>query len=232
MKRFVAVVPLAALGFLVWLIVANDGIRGGFADSAPLADWVVALGTGGLGLALATFLLAREARNEAQQVRRQVQIESDQLVAAQRPLVIPVRGSQIEGIPHLVEKNAGAGPAMNVRGALYWTETAGGASQLHPQVLAVGEDSPALVLGEGIVVNWKNAVGYLRYHDLSGAEWQTHFRFHADGYGNVSVRVLAAGPTSDFGEPAYNAEGGWVNRPEHVSLWQIDSETQRSRLES
>ncbi len=116
--------------------------------------------------------------------------------------------------------NAGAGPALNIRGALHWSGTAGAASSLHPQVLAVGESGEALVLGEGIEVNWTNAVGYLRYHDLSGIEWQTHFRFRADGRGNISVQTLAVGRTSEFGEPGYNSDG-WVNRPASVSLWQV-----------
>jgi len=129
MKRLtLACVALVVLGVLLWLIVTNDGIRGDFDKTAPLADWLVALGTG--GLALATFVLAREARNEANLVKRQVEIDAEQLVAAQRPLVLPVLGTEIDGTPHLLEKNAGVGPAMNIRGALYWTGTAGGASSL------------------------------------------------------------------------------------------------------
>lgn len=70
-------------------------------------------------------------------------------------------------------------------------------------------------------MNWADAVGCLRYHDLGGVEWQTHFRFRADGAGNVRVEILAAGQTAEFGEPAYNAEQGWVNQPETVSLWEV-----------
>ena len=66
------------------------------------------------------------------------------------------------------------------------------------------------------MVNWASAVGYLRYHDLSGTEWQTHFRFRRDAEGNISVAILAAGETSQFGEPGYNGEEGWTNLPADV----------------
>lgn len=113
------VLSLSIFGVLVWLVVARGGIRRGFADSAPLAEWLVALGTS--GLAVATVLLAREARNEAiavreeaEQVRRQVEVEAEQLVAAQRPLVMPVMGEEnTHGTRHVMLKNAGVGPAMN-----------------------------------------------------------------------------------------------------------------------
>jgi hypothetical protein len=62
-----------------------------------------------------------------------------------------------------------------------------------------------------------------RYHDLRGTEWQTHYRFRLDGYGNRRVEIVAVGPTSDFGNPGYNGEHGWVNKPSAVELWQIDS---------
>jgi hypothetical protein len=203
-----------------------DGFREWLERWAPGAEWGVAFGTA--LLAAATFVLARRAHDEAKAVRaeasavaRQAELQAEQLVATHRPLVLPFMGGAIDAVPHLFIKNAGAGAAMNVRGAVYWTGTAGGASSLHPQVLSPGEDVPARVLGEGIVVNWTNAVGYLRYHDLSGTEWQTHFRFRVDGAGNVRVELLALGTTADFGEPAYNSEG-WANRPDSVQLWQVE----------
>ena len=166
-----------------------------------------------LALASVTYLLARSARAETQAVR-------DEIEAGQRPLVVPLWGGEdLSHQEHVRLKNAGQGPALNVRGALYWTGTAGGGSSIHPQVLAAGAEVEALVLGEGIVVNWHNAVGYLRYYDLSGTDWQTHFAFRADSYGNVSVHVLAIGKTAELGgDPQYNA-GGWVNRPSSVELW-------------
>jgi hypothetical protein len=196
----------------------------GFLDRWLIAEWLVAIGT--LALAAATVGLIRR-------VAKQVEVEAEQLVAARRPFVTPLMGDDGDGYvqdlasitragPHVLLLNAGAGPALNVRGALYWTETAGGGSSLHPLVLAAGLQDWAKVLGEEeVVVNWANAVGYLRYHDLSGTEWQTHFRFRQDGYGNVRAETLTAGPTSEYGEPAYNAEEGWTNRPRDVDLWQV-----------
>ncbi len=124
--------------------------------------------------------------------------------------------NDLDGMPHVLLKNAGVGPAMNVRGSLWWD---GGASSLHPQVLAPGDTVQARVTAAGAVVKWGNAVGYLRYHDLGGTDWQTHFRFRADEFGTFQVEILVAGPTSKLGEPAYNAED-WQNRPPQVTLWQ------------
>lgn len=120
--------------------------------------------------------------------------------------------------PHVLLQNCGVGPALNVRGSVYWQGSAGGASALHPLTLAPTMDKWAKVLGEGVTVNWGTAVGYVRYHDLGGTEWQTHFRFREDGAGNVRVEILAAGETRDYGEPKYNAQG-WITRP--ADLWDL-----------
>jgi hypothetical protein len=205
-----------ALVFITWA-----GSRG-FIDRWSVAEWLVALGT--LGLAAATVRLTRR-------VGTQVEVEAERLVASQRPFVTPLMGDdgrytqdlarKPRAGQHVLLRNAGAGPALNVRGALYWTETAGGASSLHPLVLPAGSQEWAKVLGKGALVNWGNAVGFLRYHDLSGAEWQTHFRFRKDSSGNVRAETLAVGPTTSFGEPAYNSEEGWTNRPKGIELWQV-----------
>jgi hypothetical protein len=210
------------------LAITWAGTRG-FIDRWSVAEWLVAAGT--LGLAWATFRLTRR-------VSRQVKVEREQLVASTRPLVLPIQGdnfdreiyvADVEDLseaanqpsgPHVLLENAGAGPALNVRGSLYWSGSAGGASALHPLVLPPSDQKWAKVLGEGAVVNWANAVGYLRYHDLSGTEWQTHFRFRRDGEGNISVAILAAGETGEFGEPGYNGEEGWTNPPADLVLWQ------------
>ena len=179
---------------------------------APLAEWGVAIGT--ILLAGATVFLAHR-------VRQQVKVESEQLTAAYQPLVLPFGYNPDSPFVHI--QNAGKGPAINIRGALYWLGTAGGASSFHPVVLAAGANSTALVLGQGIDVNWTNARGFFRYFDLTGAESQTHFEFHGDAYGNIRVETIAFGSTTDFGKPAYNAEEGWTNKPENVYLWRSDS---------
>ena len=86
-------------------------------------------------------------------------------------------------------------------------------------MMAASDQAPALVLGEGVSPNWENARGFLRYHDLRGSEWQTHFRCQVDAWSNRSIQVIAVGSTDEFGEPAYNAEEGWVNKPDGVELW-------------
>jgi hypothetical protein len=209
------------------LAITWAGTRG-FIDRWSVAEWFVAVGT--VGLAIATLTLVTR-------VAAQVRVEKERLVASTRPLVVPIQGDNFDreiytkdfsevgdlpSGPHVLLQNAGAGPALNVRGSLYWTGGAGGASSLHPLVLAAGAEQLAKVVGEGAKVNWAAAVGYLRYHDLSGTEWQTHFRFSRDGAGNIRVEILVAGETNAFGEePVYNAEQGWLNRPADVVLWDL-----------
>ncbi len=123
-------------------------------------------------------------------------------------------------MPHVFLKNAGSGAAINVRGFLWWTGTAEGAASLHPQVIGPGDEAPAqVVFALGADVNWGNAVGYVRYHDLRGTEWQTHYRFRYDGVGDRRVEILTVGSTEALGEPDYTGDKGWVNKPEPVKLW-------------
>jgi hypothetical protein len=193
--------------------VAWGGVRGALSDWAPAAEIAVALGT--ILLAIATFRLARQAKTEAEKVTEQVGLEREQLVAAQRPFVVPV----IEGWgpgedpPIVGLLNAGAGPAINVQGGLYWTGGAGGASSLLPAALAAGEDLRAVVIGEGIKVNWPTVRGFVRYTDLSRVEWQTHFAYRSLADGTFYVEVLGVGRTDELGEPQYNPGDGWLNAP-------------------
>ena len=52
-------------------------------------------------------------------------------------------------------------------------------------------------------VKWGEAIGYLRYLDLAGTEWQTHFRYRQNASGQYSVEVLGYDKTSKLGEPDY-----------------------------
>lgn len=134
--------------------------------------WEALVAIGTLALAAATAGLAWSARQEtakvaeeAAAVKDQVQLQREQLEAGSRPLVLPIMGADdlpgLQGSPHVLIRNAGTGPALNVRGSLYWKVTAGGASSLHPQVLAAGAEVAAKVLGDGIRVHWATVVGYL-----------------------------------------------------------------------
>lgn len=178
---------------------------------APLASWAVAVGTG--ALAVATWWLGTKARKEAQSVgdqadavRTQVELERQQLEASQRPFVVPVTNdwepmmdapvkrqhSRVFGEdfePWMMLSNAGAGPAYNTRGGLFWKGGIGGGWQLLPISIPAGRDLPAkLEVNRNYEVKWPKAVGYLLYSDLAGTEWQTHFRYRENKVGQLSVR--------------------------------------------
>ena len=192
-------------------------------------DALVAIGT--IGLALVTGYLAwqtrgsvREIRNEAAAIGRQVGLEREQLVAMHRPLVYPHASTAwvnklALGVPNpdILLRNTGSGPAYNIEGGLCWRDGPGGPSPLTPLALGAGEEAYASVLGQGIEVNWDAAVGYVKYRDLSDIEWQTHFRYHVDGDGNRSVRVVHVGTTQELGEPEYHPDG-WANAPPGVKI--------------
>jgi len=102
--------------------------------------------------------------------------------------------------------NAGAGPALNTQGALFWHSGIGGGWQLLQTSVPAGRDLPArLEVHPGYEVRWEQAVGYLRYMDLAGTEWQTHFRYEQNAAGQFSVMVTKLGKTTDLGEPDYSA---------------------------
>lgn len=103
-----------------------------------------------------------------------------------------------------------------MRGAIYWSGSAGGGSSTQQTALAPGEDEEVRIIGEGIQVNFNNARGYIRYTDSTGLEWQTHFAYAGDmGHvvpGSLRVDIMATATTEELGEPRYNAEQ-WVNAP-------------------
>jgi hypothetical protein len=193
---------------------------------APLAAWAVAAGT--LALALATWWLGTKARKEAESVgdqakavSKQVELEQQQLEASQRPFVLPITegwgpwmfwpgerqfplslGASPE--PWMMLSNSGAGPAINIRGGLYWHRGIGGGWQVIPTSIGAGEHVPTnLEAHAGYEVKWPEAEGYLRYSDLAGSERQTRFRYRQKASGQYAVEVTAAGKTSDLGEPDY-----------------------------
>jgi hypothetical protein len=184
-----------------------------------IPSWAVAFGTGFLGLA--TWRLGRKAQNEADAVAEEAKLTRQQLEASQRPFVLPtttdwkpwaffpqeperprVVGDMPE--PWMVLSNAGAGPAYNVRGGLFWTGGIGGGWQLIPISVPAGRDLPVLLeLRQGYDVKWQEVVGYLRYSDMAGTEWQTHFCFEQNTSGQYSVQITKVGKTIDLGEPHY-----------------------------
>ena len=193
---------------------------------APLASWAVAVGTG--ALAFATWRLGTKAQDESKSVRKQadavtkqVDLERQQLEASQRPFVQPVTNNweplmqfPVERVipqamgdpwePWMMLSNAGAGPAYNVTGGLFWYGGIGDGWQLVPTVVPAGRDIPTrLQMYAGHEVKWPEAIGYLRYLDLAGTEWQTHFRYRQNTGGQFSIEVTDVGKTSALGEPDY-----------------------------
>jgi hypothetical protein len=110
--------------------------------------------------------------------------------------------------------NAGSGPAYNVSGALYWPAGIGGGWQLVPASIPAGQRLPAvLTTHAGADVKWAEAQGYLRYTDLAGSEWLSHFRYRENPARQWWVEVRAVGKTSELGQPEYSLENGWENPP-------------------
>jgi hypothetical protein len=186
---------------------------------APLASWAVAVGTGALGIA--TWRLGSKARDESKAVGDQVELERAQLEASQRPVVLPITEGwapwkfwpgerQFEPAmgdspePWMMLSNAGAGPAINIRGGLYWRGGIGGGWQVISSSIGAGEHVPtSLEAHAAYEVKWPEVVGYVRYLDLAETEWQTHFRYRQNAAGQYSVEVTRVGTTSDLGEPDY-----------------------------
>lgn len=230
-----AVVAFGTLGVGLYFTLTAHGMRVGLAKTAPLAAWAVAVAT--VSLAAATYLVARQARNEAEAVRdeaveirgqaqalgrqadavsRQADTAAAQLVAIQRPFVYPVRlvyGGKFWGGTVLVVGNAGTGPAVNTRAFVWWPADRAMTRTAH---VPAGEGGAELSLdwAEG---DWFfPSRGYLKYLDLGGAEWQTHFELHEGG---IAV-VIYVGPSEKLGQPQYDA-GAWHNTPDDIAQWKI-----------
>lgn len=216
--------------------VLASGLQKWLSNWAALAEWAVAIGT--LALAISTWFLSRQAKREATAVRDQVALaqgqldaELRQLEASQRPFVLPTTsgwrpenyspveppfgrtmGSTME--PWMVLSNAGAGPAYNIRGAVFFPGGIGGGWRMIPTAIPAGQELPVLLeVHAGYEPDWANASGYLRYTDLAGTEWLTHFCFRRANTEQWSVEVTGVGKVETLGEPEYTLEDGWVNRP-------------------
>jgi hypothetical protein len=155
---------------------------------APLAEWAVAGGT--ILLAVATFILAKQATREAKKVGDQVTLQREQMERATLPYLYPstprgwARGEvewqdrQSAG-PLLPMKNAGPGPALNIEGEVYWPNEGDGASwrtvKLYGGTVAPGESGEARLAGA--FSGWPGGKGYLKCTDLSGGIWLTEFEY-------------------------------------------------------
>jgi hypothetical protein len=108
------------------------------------SEWGVAIGTA--LLAIATFVLAWRAKQEAEAVRRESELLAEQLAASQRPVVFPIT-------PHdwleegggrglwLAFRNGGTGVAKNVRGEIWWHHAGEDGVRLLGATLGAGDHS-------------------------------------------------------------------------------------------
>jgi hypothetical protein len=184
---------LSAFIAILWVTLADSGFRHRVDQTAALASWAVAAGT--LFLALATFQLARRARDEAEAVRReaeqvgtQVTLQREQMEASARAYVYPwtphdwVAGSDYWGggrnATLLPLKNGGTGLALNVRGRAVWNLGPGiwHRVEIYAGTIAANDDLNAR-LSQDATQGWVGATGYLRYTDLRNQPWVTFFRF-------------------------------------------------------
>lgn len=112
--------------------------------------------------------------------------------------------------------NAGAGPALNVRARVWWppaeanTSPSATSQSAH---LAVGTTTELGI--EWPEQAWRfDARGYLKYLDLSGKEWQTHFLFQSP----TTAIVTYVGSSDKLGQPQYSV-GAWFNAPPDFHEW-------------
>lgn len=173
----IATLPLVLASFHDWL-----------ERWAPLADWGVAIGTA--LLAFATFVLARSARDEASAVRDEARRVALQAEAALRAYVYPEAiadwaqdrdiwaGRRNDSLPL---RNGGPGLALNVKGKVGWPGREGQGRDLYGGSIASGQSAVGR-LAFPADAGWNGAVGHLRYSDLNGDDWETHFTItHGEG---------------------------------------------------
>jgi hypothetical protein len=152
---------------------------------APLAEWAVAAGT--IGLAIATYAVARSARAEAQAVSTEATQLTEQAQASLRAYVYPESTAEwawgarewAEGFRDRVLplRNGGPGVALNVGGHVD-RGTEGERIELYAGSIAPGHTinaRPARQI-EGGWGSWDGTWhGELRFGDLNDDHWITHF---------------------------------------------------------
>ncbi len=152
-------------------------------------DVSLLIGAGGLTVAVLGYWTNRNAiRREEVHRKEQIETEWAREWAAQRPVVYPValpdwayaqEGSRYRtgNARVLPLKNGGRGPALNVRGSVIATGSDATAyeRELEAGTIAAGDLLDARLRQPG-VQHWGSAKGVLRYSDLAGTEYETHFK--------------------------------------------------------
>jgi len=160
-------------------VAADSGFHRWLERWAPAAEWGVAIGTA--ALAVATLVLVRHARDEVAAVRQEATHLADQAVRSLRAYVYPE--SDVEWALGLNEeatyrhqwiplRNGGPGLALNVRGE--FVNGAGAPVSLYAGSIAPGRAEKARA-ATPVADGWAGARGELRYDDLNGEAWVTHF---------------------------------------------------------
>jgi hypothetical protein len=201
LQRLHATVSLAASAASATVAVVLGSFRVLLDHWAPLADWVVAFGTG--TLAFATFRLARRAHEEAKavaeesrQVGEQIELQREQLRRGSQAYVYPwvptdwAIGSdywadhpRLEALPL---RNGGRGLARNVKGkASALGEGVFIRAEIYAGTIAAGEQVTGRLSRE-MRTGWSSASGEISFVDEQDTEWVTRFRF-STGEGNQLV---------------------------------------------
>jgi hypothetical protein len=179
---------------------------------APAADWAVAIGTA--LLAVATYVLARKVRTDANAVSRQVALEREHLERETLPLVYPLCTHDFAwGTPGsrydlnrgrlLPLENGGPGVALNVHGSVWLPAPSSGARRsidVHGGTIAAGAAFDAR-LGEALSSGWAGVEGFVVYDDIAGGEWATHFRFGTGPTGQIVCAHEPPSRTAETGDP-------------------------------
>jgi len=195
----------------VSLLSSVESFRHDLEAWAPAAEWGVALGT--ILLAIATFVVARRARDEAaavrdeaEQVREQITLQRDEAAERLRPCVYPVtppewayaRG-EFEGQRDrlLLVKNGGKGIALEAGGHISWRDEHGNAirTELVAGPIGPSDELVARLVPHPGVLRWTDATGTLIFKDASGLEYQTRFGFEVAPGNEIRVRITALDTT-------------------------------------
>jgi hypothetical protein len=194
---------LETSGVPLLLILGAVAFRHWLDRWAPLADWLVAAGT--ILLALATFMLARRARDEAKAVREdadqvaeQVRLQREQMERGSRAYVYPhvpwdwARGELFwaggpkMNLTALPLKNGGPGLARNVHGKARWPlgEEDFYETTLYGSSIAPGDEIQTRLSQDALAWGGSGgsggAEGYVLYTDLAEQEWVTRFVFRSE----------------------------------------------------
>ncbi|HYI36255.1 MAG TPA: hypothetical protein VEX39_06610 [Thermoleophilaceae bacterium] len=160
--------------------------------------WEALVAIGTLGLAGATALLARTTRDVSQATGRQVSVDQQQILQAQRPVLVPQAlidsTTQLADDPQIDKgdilvaiSNVGPGPAISVTAVLFRpnsTDVSGRARPIEAVAARFDEELRFTASGEHAAYSGADTVylkGQIRYRDVAGTKYTTDFTWHSGG---------------------------------------------------